>query len=302
VALDFLAANDCVKDQLRELCTWLFMMVNLRRTRPVPLAVQQLFLHDSFRYDDDKEQFRFRGANFDRVSFRLLLEEAERRMKCGTLQQFAEGELVDVVTMLSFEPPMMDTNRTKAGWPWLVKQAREWRALNEQYKSLRLSVCWESLLGPVEIAGWRVEPLTDAWAVRRLSIQQRNCAHSYIERCVRGRVRLFVLRNRCGKVVATLGIERQADLWKLFDIRGFANAPVEADMRDAGNEVARRYTQLWLRAHQDGLSSLDDAVSTLRELARPSTRAVALMRKRLGQIVTQCGGRLARIASSWRFP
>jgi hypothetical protein len=283
-ALDFVVADGRIKTPLGELCACLSLMVKLGRTHPVPLEVQQLWLHDWFEYDERKEQFWFRGANFDRSSFRLLLDEAERRLKQGTLQEFAEGELVDVVTFLSFEPMVLDANQSKAGWRWLVKRAMEWRAMKEEHRLFQSGVCWDSLLEAVDVGDWTVEPVTNAWAARRLAMQQHNCVHSYIDDCVRGGARLFQVRSHSGKVIATVGIIRSRNLWKLFDVRGFANAQVEAGMRELGKDIARLYGRLWLQASQSNRSGSDEAVLKLWRSATLSTiRITVLMRKKLGE-------------------
>ena len=226
-----------------ELVSWLRFIPKLKRQIPLRGALQKLFLHDSFKWTDEGK-VRFRNVDISLPTFNILLAEAERRQKKGSLKPFINEDLVEVMTWLEAEHPEFDKNQIKSGWNGLAKQAVNWKVECEAYDTLFL-LRWESCLPAMEIGSWTVLPLTDAWQLREDALRQHHCADRYVQECLSGGYRLFSVRNAKGKRVATIGIELKGDEWKSFGIRGVANAAVEGALQGMDKEVAERYTDLW---------------------------------------------------------
>ena len=219
---------------------WLQVLSGLQLNSPIPEPIQALFLHDGLVVEQDNGEILFRGAWMGFDTLRHILKEAEKRLAAGTLQQFAETEMVDVITWLAATDPDMDNNQIYNGWSYLARTAAEWKSetsLMEIYQDLK----WESALSQVQFGYWVIQSVDDAWSVHRLAISQRHCADRYIEGCIHGSERIFVIRNPEGKIVATLRITLADEKWVVGDIRGFANSDVSAEIIELGDVVAKHY-------------------------------------------------------------
>ena len=89
---------------------------------------------------------------------------------------------------------------------------------------------WQCGLTESDYSGYRFAPLTSAWQVRIEAVKQRHCVDQYIERCLEGTYRVFHLQNLKSKKVYTLGV-RLYDEWEVDQITGFANRPVNDELR-----------------------------------------------------------------------
>lgn len=219
---------------------WLQVLSGLRLKSPIPEPIQELFLHDGLVVEHNNGEVLFRGAWMKFGTLRHILEEAEKRLAAGTLGQFAETELVEVITWLATTDPVLDNNQTKDGWKYLAKNAAEWKADivgMAAYQNLK----WDSALPQMQIDHWMIDPVIDAWSLHRLAISQRHCGDRYIEGCVEGKERIFVICKPEDKVVATLRITLVDESWVVGDIRGFANSEVSVEVSSLGEEIARCY-------------------------------------------------------------
>lgn len=243
VVLDWLGPNVNPKGRWLELRDWLRLLVALERDTPVPLPVQRLFLHDHYRVVDP-EHVILRGARLSIRTLRCLIDAAERQMRAGTLAAFAAMELTDVLAWCVSANVKMDEQQQRAGWPWLVRQAADWkheRRLQEESATLR----WESLIGAHASGALRVEPVTDVWRLHRESLLNRNCAVNYLKDCLAGTVRIFAVFSAHERQVGTIGLTRSGLRWEVLDARGFANTPPSEAVAELAHGLAERYTTLW---------------------------------------------------------
>ena len=225
------------------LVNWLRLAPKLRLHQPVRGALQRLFLHDSFG-KFGPGGISFRNVPISLATLNVLLAEAGQRSGTVSYQTFVEREVVDVMTWLQVEKPILDKNQLKAGWPCLARRAQFWKA--ERQAEERLSeLRWESCVHRITIGQWTILPITDAWQLREEALRQHHCADSYIRECLSGTIRVFSVQRRDGRRVATIGIERKDNGWKSFGIRGLANAPVKRALFGLDQEVVARYEYVW---------------------------------------------------------
>lgn len=225
---------------------WLRVIGNLRRDHAVPRPLTGLFEHDTYdgRRASEGSRVRFRGVWLHPGTLNAILDEGERRLANASHKRFIEEDVVEVLTWLKAEQPVLQKNQLRLGWKYLAARAAAWRVEREACDTLK-DLAWDSLLPQTEIGPWRIVPLTDAWQLRREALAQRHCADGLLEECLNGTNRLFSVRNAQGKCLATIGIERAEDEWKVFGFRGFANRQVPDALLGLDREVLRRYGDLW---------------------------------------------------------
>lgn len=243
IALDSEDPGDTPNWRWKGLVYWLQILSGLRRELPIAEPIQCLFLHDSLLVIPESNEVQFRGAWMSFNTLRHIIEETERRLEAGTLKLFSETELVEVVTWLAATDPDLDSNQTKKGWKYLSRKAAEWKVDAERmsaYQELR----WDSAFPKTQIDKWTIEPIIDAWSLHRLAISQRHCGDRYIEGCIAGSDRIFVIHNAEGKTVATLRLTLNEESWAVGDVRGFANTVVPPKLSSFGEDVARIYTEI----------------------------------------------------------
>lgn len=226
--------------QWKRLIHWLQILCGLRRDKPIPEGIQCLFINDSLLVHPESRLVQLHGAWLHNGTLRHVLEEAENQLMAGTYFQFAETELIDVFTWLSSTHSDPQGNQQMHDWKYLSKRAAEWKAdieLMEAYQDLK----WDSALPQMQIDDWIIEPVVDAWSLQRLAFSQCHCAHKFIEQCLEGEQRIFVILNSGGKTVATIRLALDDDTWVIGDLKGFANSDVSENIRWVGEEIARCY-------------------------------------------------------------
>ncbi len=222
------------------LLAWLRVLSGLRLNSPLPEPIQQLFLHDGLVVNHHNDEILFRGAWMRFDTLRHILNEAEKQLAAGTLRQFAEIELVEVIAWLGVTNPDLDNNRTKNGWKYLAKKAAAWKADMVTKASYR-DLIWDSALPQMKIGHWMIDPVTDAWSLHRLAISQRHCGDRYIAGCLDGKEHIFAIRNLEGHITATLRLTLDDGNWVIGDIKGFANSEVSEEIIKLGEEIACHY-------------------------------------------------------------
>jgi hypothetical protein len=221
---------------------WLQFMSGMKRQKPIPEPIQRLFINDSMIFMIENEEIHFRGAWVKLETMRHIIEEAENRLLEGALDHFVENELIDVLTWLAAVDPVLDHNQTKKGWEYLYKSAAKWKVdieEKETYQKLR----WHSALPKIMIQGRAVEPVVDAWALRRIALSQRHCGDSFIEDCLNGTARIFVISNPDGEVSATLRLTTMDKVWIVSEVKGYANSEPLPEIENLGEYVAQLYTK-----------------------------------------------------------
>jgi hypothetical protein len=228
--------------QWKNLIGWLEILTGLRRNTPILVPIQALFTDDSLMVLPGRGVlFHSAWIHFD--TLRHILVEAENRLVNGTFIRFAETDLIEVVTWLgSTNSPvsLLDDNQRKNGWNYLSKCAEQWKSdivKRDAYQKLK----WHSALSQMQIDDWTIDPVVDAWSIYKLAISQRHCGDRYINGCIRGKERIFVICNPEEKIVASLRITLDHNVWVLADIKGFANSEVSENIRWVGEEIARCY-------------------------------------------------------------
>jgi hypothetical protein len=240
---DWIGPAGETRGRIFELPSWLRVLVALRRKTPFAPAIQRLFLHDSFN-TSAQGQIRFRNVWLDLPVVKIILEEAERRLARGSLPDFVQDALVDVMTWLEAAQPHFDKNQLKTGWKHLVTRAVQWQVDAEAADALR-ELHWRSVLPTTTIGAYTVVPIETAWRLRQEAMRQHHCADRYLRECLVGESRLFSVVNRNGHPVATIGIERKGRTWQSFGIRAACNRPVARELAGLDLQIAARYTDLW---------------------------------------------------------
>lgn len=179
---DWIGPDGDVTGRTFELAAWLRCLMALRRTSPMARAIQRLLLHDSF--EAAGRSITFRNVHLPVPVVRILLVEAERRLRAGSLTSFVRDDLVNVMTWLEAGQPVFVKNQLKAGWKYLTRRATEWKREAEAAAALR-HLEWASALGAVRTGEWTITPLTNVWQVRREALRQHHCADHYLDECHR---------------------------------------------------------------------------------------------------------------------
>ena len=219
---------------------WLQILSSLRLKAPIPEPIQAFFVNDNLTVEPQYGEVHFHGAWIKFATLRHILKEAENRLEAGALQEFADAELVDVITWLTATAPTLDNNQRKKGWRYLHRRATDWKSeieLRASYEKLR----WFSVLPQLQIDQWTIDPVIDAWSLHRLAISQRHCADRFIKECVDGNDRFFTISNSDEKILATVRLTFTEYKWRVDEVRGFANADVAPEISQLGNLLAQYY-------------------------------------------------------------
>jgi hypothetical protein len=221
---------------------WLQFMSGMKRKKPITESIQRLFINDSMIFMIENEEIHFRGAWVKLDTMRHIIQEAENRLLEESLDHFVANELIDVLTWLAAVDPVLDHNQTRNGWKYLLKTAIKWQAdLKEIESSQKLR--WHSVLPQLLIQGRVIEPVVDAWSLRRIALSQRHCADRFIEDCLNGTARIFMIKNLDGEVCATLRLTSMDKVWIVREVKGFANSKPLPEIKNLGEEVAQLYTK-----------------------------------------------------------
>jgi hypothetical protein len=241
--IDFVDADGGILGRHTYLSKWVRLLGKLRRRHAVPRPLLGLFVHDIYDAEDG-DHVRFRDVVLQTGTLRAILDEGERRLANGSHEGFIREDVVEVMTWLETERPVLTKTQLRQGWKYLATRAARWKVEIEAF-GLLSALSWDSLLPETQVGQWRVVPLTDAWQLRREALSQRHCADQHINECLADNYRHFSVRNAHGKPVATIGIEKDGMTWKVFGFREFANRPVRGALRGLDVEVAQRYSDLW---------------------------------------------------------
>lgn len=161
---------------------------------------------------------------------RAVLLEADRRRNDPSLRNLIP-ELLGVCWWATQRPQILDANQIRAGWSWLVSQWRAAEVMRCAIEAVKQS-SWAATSGGMVIGGWSVEPLNSSEKMVRTAFVLRNCLISRIPYAEAGMEEYFAVRNDSEKVVACIGLSfDQTRKAALIDVRGFANAPVNNEIR-----------------------------------------------------------------------
>jgi hypothetical protein len=215
----------------------------------LPVHLQQLFLNDSLLVNLDAQEVEvdLRGAWMSFNTLRSILSEARSRLSMGTLDHFIEKELPAVITWIAATDPYIDRNQQRSGWQFLVRSAEEWRIRIED-QPIAEKQRWRSNVDFLLCGDWRVDGITNAWDLHRLSLSQRHCADRFLDGCLADLERIFTISNDSGKICATVRLSRCETTWLVSEVRGFANSLVSGDLHELSRKLAVFYTNEWQMA------------------------------------------------------
>lgn len=126
-----------------------------------------------------------------------------------------------------------------ATWSGIERRSRLWHGRIWQAPHKQADLSWSSALGPCEISGVRVIPLTTSRALWEEGRAMQHCVVTYATKCAMGGYRLFALVGEMER--ATLGIIEVAGRWRVDQARVAANGSVSEYMKAVAGTVARAY-------------------------------------------------------------
>ena len=141
--------------------------------------------------------------------------------------QFASQAWVQVMVWMRDESPQLDSNQWRAGWPAIWREYEKWTTIQNARGQ------WAPMLETLTAGEYVVTPLATAAALVQEGWLMRHCAGDYVDHCRVGQYLMFAVALRSiGKRVATVGIKRDGQHWRLDQVQGKAN-------RDPGPNVHR---------------------------------------------------------------
>ena len=227
----------------RELVHWLSLMQMLSRKEPLHPAMTRLFFHDGFEAMPTLGLVKFRSILLKPSTLHSILNEAQWRYVNGSLESFIAKDVQVVLNWLQAVRPMLDANQSRKGWPYLAKQALQWKSNAELCDDLS-RYRWASFLSVLNIGTLTVIPINDAWTLRKEAFAMRHCADQYIQDCIEGDFQMFSVRNSANKRVATLGLEKLSEEWISIGIRGFANAAPNKTFLQLEKDILQRHNAM----------------------------------------------------------
>jgi hypothetical protein len=175
---------------------------------------------------------------------RPALLEADRLRHSPDLPRFIQNFLLVVNWALQTEP-RPDSNQRRAGWHWLLRQAREWEA-ELRLDSVEDNQRWPTYIDPFEDGGLIIQPLQSAAELTLEARRMRNCLAEYTDACADGFVRIFSVRtDPAARPLADIGVEREDDTgrWIVTECKGFANQPAEPCIGAIGAALVQRLSE-----------------------------------------------------------
>ncbi len=166
--------------------------------------------------------------------------EASRLPLTEVSRQFINNFLL-VCQWATEVQPRMDRAQRKAGWPWLLKQARAWEK-KKLLLSCHADASWVCPVPFIEHDGYVIHALGNPEALVDEAYAMCHCADDYIDVIGDGEYRLFSARNAATmERVATLSLRFCPDgqIWIVDQIKGFANQPLESQLYELGLHVMR---------------------------------------------------------------
>jgi len=149
---------------------------------------------------------------------------------------FAQEEWVRVISWMHDEQPIFDRNQRRSGWRAIYRRFQKWQRLNPEQNT------WKSMLPAFDQGDYRVQPLTSSYDLAQEGYRMRHCVAAYARRCLSGKYRLFsVSELSSDSPLATIGILKEDDYWKIDQIKGRFNQLPEAGAARLGLVIQREY-------------------------------------------------------------
>jgi hypothetical protein len=184
--------------------------------------------------------FRAYAAHWSRrrseVGYRAMIKEM--------LYRGETGDVFDYLVNEGFRNGILARNAT---WSAVVRRSEEWHQnrrlvmFADTYDDIEKRE-WDSLVGPLEINGCSVVPLTDVEGVFSEGNDMAHCVGSYASMCSKDRYRVFSIKEPDGKR-STLGIYISEQGAVLDQVRGAYNAEVSGVVQRVAEQVTALYSQ-----------------------------------------------------------
>ncbi|MFK7964741.1 MAG: hypothetical protein AB8C46_12325 [Burkholderiaceae bacterium] len=133
----------------------------------------------------------------------------------------------------------LDKRQRQAGWPWLLKQARQWQK-REQFRLKASKQRWQAPITAVSIDQLTFEALLTELSLWDEALALRHCADVYGHRCRDGAYLIYSVRlpatlasAQADKRLATLALSRLGPKWRLDQLVGPANTGVSDAIEQA---------------------------------------------------------------------
>lgn len=169
---------------------------------------------------------------------RALLREAERESEAGRRKALPE-DLPACLDWLIDTRPEPDANQQRAGWPWILEQARTHR----KARSLALAAPWKVPVAGMEWGPYRVVAIRCAAELAAEAQAMKNCLETYEDACREGEVVVFSIRERStGARVACFAAEHGGDgaMWDLVEVAGKKNSVVDEEVERIGHAMVAK--------------------------------------------------------------
>jgi hypothetical protein len=182
-----------------------------------------------------------------------LLELGLARLAEGSFEHFTDEELPLVLRYWSTIVPGHRVPR----WENLLSRAR---AAHERATEVERgqSCRWESGLTATEFGGYRINALSDSYALWHEGLTMRHCIADYAERCVDDGLRVFHLQSDTSRSRWTLALAPDSeDEWRVHEMRGPRNKLADANVRAIAAAWALAYAGIFPPG-KNGLTPLED--------------------------------------------
>lgn len=131
----------------------------------------------------------------------------------------------------------LDERQRRAGWRWLVRQARRWDGERRGRSTLDPQP-WPVPFDRQAIDGWEFIALDSEVRLWEEGQAMRHCALDYADHC-RESTTLMVSLRRDGRRLATIELQAQPGVgWRVGEVRGFANVKVKSTTFQAAIALA----------------------------------------------------------------
>ena len=191
---------------------------------------------------------------------RLATRQANVFRRKGRLKQFIAQDLSlawdwfkrDEDRREELEPSLVSKQAT---WASVVRAQHTWHReraerarlrrladeeLYRQYRERQEAMTWESAVGPTQIDGIEVVPLTTGKALAEEGNRMDHCVFNYIEECTEGHSRIFSLALENERATVELRFDR-GSTWRIGQVFGPENTLVSPAIRKASKALAHLY-------------------------------------------------------------
>ena len=158
---------------------------------------------------------------------RAVLKGVERAGDASWKAEFAE-DLRCCADWLIDLRPSPDANQEKAGWDWVLAQARGYR----KWRGLALQAPWPLPVGEMTFGPWWVVPIASPADLAAEAAAMKNCLEEYASDCRSGEVVVFSIRDALtSERAACFAVSRddRDEPWELEQIAAKMNEPASEE-------------------------------------------------------------------------